>query len=553
MGLLGKRPRAIESSEASTSSAPVPTDEVEVALDLLASLADAVLVIDEAGRVQSANAAAVQLFGDLPDLFPLDALLPADGTARSLDGSTFTVDARESSWTAADGRTLRIVIARAGQASPGDIERDQLTGLPTRNHLLDVLRAEAAVRTDVLSVLVFDIDQYSVISQTVGYQGSDELLRHIAANVERVAPPQSVLARLGDDTFCLAFRSDETVDADRVAAEIRDAARQPVTVQGRTVRVTASVGSSLGFKGTAVEQTVHEAELAKQEAGRRGGNRCVTYTASLRETQEGMMRLWNALRSAIQFRQMEVWFQPIVSLATGRPIAAEALCRWHHPNFGDVAPGEFIPIAERNSEILNIGSFVQERAAEIMNMLRSSRAHRVGDFQITINASANELAWPRFAEQFLARLKAVEALPEWFVVETTERALAQRDDSVSHNVAVLRQAGVDISLDDFGADYASIERLRSLPVDRVKIDRRFIAQLLENERVDQTVSAAVALANELGLRCIAEGVETNEQAARLRAIGCAAAQGFLFAPAVPDTELVDVLRDLAAAGGSHRW
>jgi diguanylate cyclase (GGDEF)-like protein len=549
MGLLGKRPRTPDAPEA---AAAVPTDEIDIAFDLLASLTDAVLVIDGAGRVQASNAAAIRLFGDLPDEFPLDALLPTDGTARSLDGSVFAADARESTWTTHDGRTLRIIIAREVTPSAGDIERDQLTGLPTRNHLLDVLRADAAVRTDVLSVLVFDIDQFSVISQTVGYQGSDELLRHIASNVERIAPPQSQLARLGDDTFCLAFRSDETSDADRVAAEIRDATRQPVNVQGRTVRVTASVGSSLGFKGTAIEQTVHEAELAKQEAGRRGGNRCVTYTASLRESQEGMMRLWNALRSAIQFRQMEVWFQPIVSLATGRPIAAEALCRWHHPNFGDVAPGEFIPIAERNSEILNIGGFVQERAAEIMNMLRSSRSHRVGDFQITINASANELAWPRFAEQFLARLKAVEAQPGWFVVETTERALLQRDDAVAHNIAVLRQAGVDVSLDDYGADYASIERLRSLPVDRVKIDRRFIAELLTNERVDQTVAAAVNLANELGLKCIAEGVETDEQAARLRAMGCAAAQGFLFAPAVPDTELLDVLRDLAASGQQRR-
>lgn len=549
MGLLGKRPRTPDAPEA---AAAAPTDEIDIAFDLLASLTDAVLVIDGAGRVQASNAAAIRLFGDLPDEFPLDALLPTDGTARSLDGSVFAADARESTWTTHDGRTLRIILAREVTPSAGDIERDQLTGLPTRNHLLDVLRADAAVRTDVLSVLVFDIDQFSVISQTVGYQGSDELLRHIASNVERIAPPQSQLARLGDDTFCLAFRSDETSDADRVAAEIRDATRQPVNVQGRTVRVTASVGSSLGFKGTAIEQTVHEAELAKQEAGRRGGNRCVTYTASLRESQEGMMRLWNALRSAIQFRQMEVWFQPIVSLATGRPIAAEALCRWHHPNFGDVAPGEFIPIAERNSEILNIGGFVQERAAEIMNMLRSSRSHRVGDFQITINASANELAWPRFAEQFLARLKAVEAQPGWFVVETTERALLQRDDAVAHNIAVLRQAGVDVSLDDFGADYASIERLRSLPVDRVKIDRRFIAELLTNERVDQTVAAAVNLANELGLKCIAEGVETDEQAARLRAMGCAAAQGFLFAPAVPDTELLDVLRDLAASGQQRR-
>ncbi len=512
-------------------------DALALASSLIANLPIPVVIVDR-GVVALANDAAIEASG--PFGGSVEQLL-----ADAVGGS------HRSVWTTPDGRELDVVSLVPSTA--GESNRDPLTGLPTRNLLLDQLRTDAAVRTDVLNVLVFDIDQYSVVSQTVGYQGSDELLRHIATGVSRIAPPAAVLARIGDDTFCLAFRSDETTDADRVAAEIRDAARQPVTVQGRTVRVTSSVGSSLGFKGTPIEQTVHEAELAKQEAGRRGGNRCVTYTASLRETQEGMMRLWNALRSAIQFRQMEVWFQPIVSLATGRPIAAEALCRWHHPNFGDVAPGEFIPIAERNSEILNIGAFVQERATEIMGMLRTSRSYRAGDFQITINASANELAWPRFAEQFLARLKAAEALPAWFVIETTEKALAQRDDAVAHNVRLLREAGIAVSLDDFGADYASIERLRELPVDRVKIDRRFISQLLDNERVDQTVEAAVALAHELGMRCIAEGVETNEQAARLRAMGCAAAQGFLFAPAVPDTELLDVLRDLSNAGSHRGW
>ena len=521
-----------------TAAAPASSvDALALAASFIAQLPLAVLIIDR-GVVAAANPAATE------------AAAAHGGSFEHLIAEAED-QVRRSAWSAPDGSTFEVVSLPPTARSGG--ERDPLTGLPTRNHLLDQLRADATVRTDVLNVLVFDIDQYSVVSQTVGYQGSDELLRHIATAVARVAPPASLLARIGDDTFCLAFRSDETTDADRVAAEIRDAARQPVTVQGRTVRVTASVGSSLGFKGTAIEQTVHEAELAKQEAGRRGGNRCVTYTASLRETQEGMMRLWNALRSAIQFRQMEVWFQPIVSLATGRPIAAEALCRWHHPNFGDVAPGEFIPIAERNSEILNIGAFVQERATEIMGMIRTSRSYRAGDFQITINASANELAWPRFGEQFLARLKAVESLPEWFVIETTEKALAQRDDAVAQNIRVLREAGVAVSLDDFGADYASIERLRELPVDRVKIDRRFISQLLDNERVDQTVEAAVALAQELGMRCIAEGVETNEQAARLRAMGCAAAQGFLFAPAVPDTELLDVLRDLSNAGDHRRW
>ena len=236
-----------------------------------------------------------------------------------------------------------------------------------------------------------------------------------------------------------------------------------------------------------------------------------------------------------------------------RPIAAEALCRWHHPQFGDVSPVEFIPIAERNSEILNIGSFVHGRAAEVMNMLRASRTQRLGDFQISINASPNELAWPQFASNLLTRLRANETRPEWFAVEVTEDALLQSDPAVRDNLRILRDAGITISLDDFGAGYSSLERLRNLPVDRVKIDRRFVSALLENERSERLIAAIIALADELHLNTVAEGVETNEQAARLRSLGCQSAQGFLYAPAVPDSELVAVLRDLSVAGGRPVW
>jgi EAL domain-containing protein (putative c-di-GMP-specific phosphodiesterase class I) len=188
-----------------------------------------------------------------------------------------------------------------------------------------------------------------------------------------------------------------------------------------------------------------------------------------------------------------------------------------------------------------------------MNMLRSSRTQHIGDFQISINASPNELAWPQFANNLLARLHANDSLPEWFAVEVTESALLQSDPAVRDNMRILRDAGITISLDDFGAGYSSLERLRNLPVDRVKIDRRFVSALLENERSERLIAAIIALADELHMNTVAEGVETSEQAARLRALGCQSAQGFLYAPAVPDSELVAVLRDLTTAGSRPVW
>ncbi|MBI4935734.1 MAG: EAL domain-containing protein [Actinobacteria bacterium] len=445
-------------------------------------------------------------------------------------------------------------LVHSARLSHTDRVQDTVTGLLSRDGLQEQLTSELLQHpTGAVCIAMLDIDQFSVVRQTLGFSAGDDLLRQVAMNLERHVPAGGHLGRMTGDTFCVAFRPDDVADIDRVSSDLRDAVRQPVSVRGRNVRITASVGTTITSGYEDLEHALQESELAMQEASRRGGNRCIPYAPAMGDAQDGVMRLWNALRSALQYRQMEVWFQPIVSLATDRPIAAEALCRWHHPQFGDVSPGEFIPIAERNSEILNIGSFVHGRAAEVMNMLRANRTQRLGDFQMSVNASPNELAWPQFAQNLLARVRANDARPEWFAIEVTEAALAQRDDAVRDNIRTLREAGVSISLDDFGTGYSSLERIRNLPVDRVKIDRKFVATMLESQRTEQLIAAIVALADELGIMTVAEGVETAEQAARLRALGCHAAQGFLYAPAVPDSELVAVMRDLSLAGSRPSW
>ncbi len=437
-------------------------------------------------------------------------------------------------------------LVQAARAGRSDRIQDTLTGLLSREGIEELLAAEFQRSSSrELCVTMLDVDQFTVVSRTLGYSAGDELLRQVAMNLQRHVPEHGRLARMVGDTFCVTFHPDSPLDVDRVSAELRDAVRQPVGVRGRTMRITASVGTTLTHPGDTVEHVIREAELAMQEANRRGGNRCVPYSPDLAVSQEGVIRVWNALRSALQFRQMEVWFQPVVSLADGRPIAAEALCRWHHPEFGDVSPAEFIPIAERNSEILNIGSFVHGRAAEMMNVLRSTRSQPLRNFQISVNASPNELAWPQFADNLLARLRANEARPEWFALEITEQGLLQPDDAVRANLRTIADAGMTLSLDDFGAGYSSLERLRNIEVNRVKIDRKFVASMMDNDRSDRLIGAIISLADELGMETVAEGVETSEQAARLRALGCRAAQGFLFAPAVPDGELIAVLRDLA--------
>jgi diguanylate cyclase (GGDEF)-like protein len=499
---------------------------------------------------------------DPPMLDILEAVRSAvehDGEVRLFCCSPGSHGSRDQRWFDVTATPLRISpgaivrardvtdLVEAARAGVAHRTHDSLTGLLTRDHIESLLATDIdRQRGDRICVTMVDIDQFGVVKETLGYRGADEVLQQVAMQLERRVPKDGRVARMVGDTFCITFRPGDDLEVDRVSSDLRDAVRQPVTVRGRTIRITASVGSTLTTRTVTADTAIQQAERAMQEAKRRGGNRCVLYAPGIDASQDTAMRLWTALRGALQFRQMEVWFQPVVSLATDRPIAIEALCRWHHPQFGDVSPGEFIPLAERNSEILHIGSFVHGRSSEVMKHLRSSRTLPLRQFQVSINASPNEIAWPAFADNLLARLRANEALPEWFALEVTERALLLPDDAVRTNLAILADAGVTITLDNFGTGVSSLERLDTLRVRRVKIDRSFVNRMLDDERAQRLVAAMITMAHDLGMDTVAEGVETAEQAAALRALGCRSAQGFLYAPAVPETELLAVLGDLLA-------
>ena len=413
-----------------------------------------------------------------------------------------------------------------------------------------VSRLEQALQAPterVRCVAELDIDQFSVVRTALGEAGASELSTQVTASIRRHLPPGGELGTTLTDSYVLSFPAGDEMEVDRAVSAIRDAVRQPVTVRARTMRVTASLGYTVinGGATTGAAVAMAEANAALQLAARRGGNRCVRYSTESSGTPEGMLRLWNELRAALQFRQMEVWFQPIVSLVDGRPLAAEALCRWHHPQLGDVAPTEFIRSAEQNSEIINIGSFVHDRAAQVMRALRSDSSSRLREFQLSINAAADELAWPQFASSLLARLEANEVRPEWFALEVSERSLESGDDAVRSNLAAVAAAGITLSLDDFGTSLASLPRLVDLGIRRAKLQRSLVAAMGADPRVDHVVEALLSLAAALGLDTVAGGVESDTTVKRLRELGCHSAQGYLFSPAIPETELSSVLRDLS--------
>lgn len=425
-------------------------------------------------------------------------------------------------------------------------------GIDTRvlDRLLHVRRGRPRLSLGVAAV---QIDQTPVVRAALGDGAVEDIVTQVSAALRLVLPGGTELLDDGLGTLHLIFPVETEGALDRDAAAIRDAARQPVTVTARTMRVTASVGYAVlpgdVDDASVAEATVAAAELACADAGRRGGNRCVRHAPDDRDSPESQLELWNALRTALQYRQLEVWFQPIVDLRTGSAAAAEALCRWHHPHLGDVAPVEFIQSAERNSEILTIGSFVHERAAQVVRARRADSTTRLGNFQVSMNAAVEELRWPQFAHSLLTRLSTDGTRPEWFALEIPGRAVEDDDPVVTENLASIAAAGVTLAVDDLGRTVALLPRLVDLGVQRVKLDRALVVGMLDDPRVDAVVAALLDLATSLGLDTVAWGVETDAQADRLRELGCRAAQGYRFSPAVPETELAAVLRDLS--GGSH--
>ncbi|MFZ9630313.1 MAG: EAL domain-containing protein, partial [Ilumatobacteraceae bacterium] len=400
----------------------------------------------------------------------------------------------------------------------------------------------------VACAAMFRIDQLGLVRSALGDVGAAEMIGQVVATVRHCLPPRSDLGRT-DEGFVAMFDAADEVEVDRVISAIGDAIRQPVTTRGRTMRVTASIGFT--SVDTARADTPPPADLAARaetalrDAASRGGNRVVAFGAHTGAAAEATVRLWNELRTAIQYRQMEVWFQPIVNLTTRHPVAAEALSRWHHPQLGDVSPDEFIPSAERNSEILNIGAFVHDRATQVSRALRTDTTTRLPNFTLCINVAAEELAWPHFAASLLNRITSNDARPDWFSLEIAERSLDLDDRVVRDNMTALASAGLVLTLDGFGRSMAVLPQLIDLGIRRAKVDRSMVAQLMTDRRVERVIASMVQLAVALGLDTIATGVETEEQALLLAHLGCRSGQGFLFSPAVPETDLARVLRDLS--------
>ncbi|GAA4987829.1 putative bifunctional diguanylate cyclase/phosphodiesterase [Kineococcus glutinatus] len=413
---------------------------------------------------------------------------------------------------------------------------DPLTGLPNRVLYLDRLQlavAHAARTGTDVAVLLVDLDDFKVVNDSLGHATGDRLL---VATVERLTSclrEGDTLARLGGDEFVVVAEGlHHPEDALAVASHLQEGLARPVDVGEQRFFVSASIGvTCVAGRALPPDEVLREADAAMYRAKRRGGGTVETYDESLREAVLRHLELERALRTGLDAGEgLGVAYQPIVDPATGACRGVEALARWASPGLGPVGPDEFIPVAERSALILRLGEEVLARSYAAANRWRQL----VPDFTVAVNVSPRQLQQPDFATR-LADLARRSGAPVAAVhLEVTEGLVLQEDEAVEDNLNRLRALGVRLSLDDFGTGWSSLARLRTLALDRLKVDRSFIGD-------EVVLRACVELGRALGIDVVAEGVEEPAQAQVLQRLGYPLAQGYLFGRPVPEEEVTLLL------------
>ncbi|MEO8384373.1 MAG: PAS domain-containing protein [Betaproteobacteria bacterium] len=420
---------------------------------------------------------------------------------------------------------------------------DGLTNLPNRTMLQERMQqAIARARRGGMRVaaLFIDLDRFKEVNDTLGHRIGDELLREIAERLKRTLRESDFLVRLSGDEFMVVLEQLSDLEPPRmVANKILDEIRQPTSVEGHEIYVSASIGISL-FPDDAkdVESLLKNSDMAMYRAKELGKNAYQFFTAELAAQGTAMRLLENSLRSALLRNEFELYYQPKVDMRSNLIVGAEALLRWHHPTRGMVLPGEFVQLAEEAGLMHEIGNWVLDVA---FGQLRRWRENGHGYMRLAINVAAVQFRAVHLIERMKDRLSREKCSPDSIEIEITETGMLRDPDGVGRVLRALRTLGIRVAIDDFGTGYSSLSHLKRFPIDTIKIDKTFVDDILRDREDAAIVSAVIAMARALDLDVIAEGVETEEQRAFLAARGCDAYQGYLFSKAVPIAEFDSML------------
>jgi diguanylate cyclase (GGDEF)-like protein/PAS domain S-box-containing protein len=427
---------------------------------------------------------------------------------------------------------------------------DPLTGLPNRLLLLDrVQRAlsRARRRQTQVALLFCDLDRFKVINDSLGHETGDALLVAMARRLERALRDQDTAARLGGDEFVIVCEDvGDEAEAVAVAQRLQEVLGEPCIVGENEVVLTSSIGIVMSTGYASPYALLRDADAAMYRAKESGRARVALFDQELAKAAIGRLKTENGLRRALEQGELRLHYQPIVALRTGDITGFEALLRWQDPERGLVAPDQFLDVAEETGLIVPIGAWVLEEAcrqlAEWQRLVPGG-----GPWTVAVNLSGRQVARTGLANVVAGALRTSGIDPSRLCLELTESILIEATTSALAMLKSLKALGVGLAIDDFGTGYSSLSYLRRFPVDVVKVDRSFVDGLGVDGEDDAIVSAVVGLTQRLGLRAVAEGVETEQQAARLRELGCDLAQGYLFARPQPAEAILPLLAASVAA------
>ena len=437
---------------------------------------------------------------------------------------------------------------------------DELTELPNRElfgqsleRTIDVAKRDK----QKFAVLFVDLDRFKRINDTLGHSIGDELLKDVAdrlakctrstdsvAHLDSVVGGRIKLARLGGDEFVIKLYGIDAVETvGAIASRIIDALTPPFTCAGHQLVVTPSIGIALYPQdGQTGEELLMNADSAMYRAKSVGRNNYKFYSETMRTKSLHRLDLENLIRTAIDEEQFELYFQPKVAAESFRLVGAEALIRWHHPDRGNITPDDFIPIAEETGLIVPIGQWVLREACKQVKVWSTSP---VGPVPVSVNISSHQFRDNGLVKDVFAAVASAGIGTNLLELEITESVLLQDVDKTLVELKALRKAGVSLSIDDFGTGYSSLSYLKRFPIDTIKIDRSFVEDLHQDADDAAICAAILAMAKQLGLNVVAEGVETMEQLAFLRRHGCDHIQGFICSKALSATDFFALLVKIA--------
>jgi len=423
-----------------------------------------------------------------------------------------------------------------------DLERlafhDPLTTLPNRSLFLHDVRQATRQRHDrpsPLAVMFVDIDDFKTVNDSLGHEAGDHLLVQVADRISRCVREDDTAARLGGDEFgILLHRPNAAENPTAVASRILEAMRPPFHLRGRDITIRASIGITHSRTGREdASELLRQADTAMYVAKNRGKGCYELFENHMSDDVQRRLELQRSLALALSTDQLELHFQPIVDLDTGTVTGAEALARWTHPELGPIPPAEFIALAEQSGLIHDLGRWALLRACEEATRWQSRAGQQL---VVGVNLSAIQLHDSGIVDAVAEALHVTGLGPEQLVLEITESVLLRHTERTINRLRSFRAIGVRIAIDDFGTGYSSLSYLPRLPVDIIKIDQSFVRGI-EQTSGHALLRGIIELAHSLGLRTIAEGVESERQAVLLRDAGCSAAQGFWLNPPVPPHQL----------------